>query len=361
MLDLVLEKDHNGFMLTLPPAERPHLATAHLAAPKVGWRPSLDWLRNPSNMTLPQLAWQGSPLIGFAMGTTAATAVASGLFFVVLQPHTPSVASDMRSELTQEIATAKAPTEFVAQAGATNMPEAAPSPSPTAASLASTAGSPTDKVYAYQLALSQGFLKKAVDLSQQTRTDQTQTQRSAILQSLDQALEAVNKAIELDAAEGAGFLIRARIYKTAAVIKPELGAKSEQDLVIARALGVDANLLGTDTSILEFLPTQQAQNLAGAPVIADAEEGKAASISGTTSGNSSSGRVTLGAGATTLAISYPGLKATESLRIDVVNRAQNTGNVLFSVVKRVDGQGFTIQASKALENNIELEWRAIHE
>jgi hypothetical protein len=352
-----------SFVLILPPAERPVLHTSHLVVPRAGRHFSFDWLKYPDKLTLPQIEWKTTPVFGFAVGTTTATLVASGLFFTVLQPHTPGLKDAQRTELTQEIAAARAPSSFVAQASANNM-ESIPSPSPTTAELASAApaaGSPTEKVYAYQLALSQGFLKKAVDLSQQSRTSQTETQRNAILQSLDQALQAVNKAIELDPAQGAGFLVRARIYKTAAVIKPELNTNSEQDLVIARALGVNANLLGTDTSILEFLPTEQANNLAGTPVIADAEEGKQASVSGTSTGNASTGKVVLAQGQTTLTINYPGLKPTESLRIDVLNRAQNTGNALFSVVNRVDGQGFTIQSSKPLENNIELEWRAIHE
>lgn len=352
-------------MLTLPPAERPILQTAHLAAPQAGMRFSFDWFKNPGSFTLPQLEWKTTPAFGFALGTTTATVLATTLFFTVLQPNTPGMSDTERTQLSQEIASARAPSNFVAQASATALPEAAaPSPSPTTAELASTApttGSPTEKVYAYQLALGQGFLKKAVDLSQQSRTGQTDTQRNAILQSLDQALQAINKAIELDPAQGAGFLVRARIYKTAAVIKPELSANSEQDLTIARALGVNANLLGTDTSILEFLPTEQATNLAGAPVVADAEEGNQTTVTGSSAGNASTGRVTLAAGQNTLTINYPGLKPTESLRIDVLDRAQNTRNALFSVVNRVDGQGFTIQSSQPLENNIELEWRAIHE
>lgn len=351
-------------MLTLPPAERPILHTAHLAVPQTGWHFSLNWLKRPETLTLPQMEFKGSPLFGFAIGTTTATAIASLAFFTVLQPHPPGLKDAQRSELTQEIAAARAPSNFVAQANAQTVPEVMPTPSPTTAELTSaapTAGSPTEKVYAYQLALGQGFLKKAVDLSQQSRTGQTETQRTAILQSLDQALQAINKAIELDPAQGAGFLVRARIYKTASVIKPELNTNSEQDLTIARTLGVNANLLGTDTSILEFLPTEQATNLAGAPVVADAEEGNNTTVAGSSSGNASTGRVTLAQGQTTLTISYPGLKATESLRIDVVDRTQNSGNALFSVVNRADGQGFTIQSSKPLENNIELEWRAIHE
>ncbi len=373
-LDLLVWNSHNGCMLTLPPSELPTLQTHNLVVPRSRWLLSLDWLRHPEKLTLPQRDWNTSPVFGFALGTTTATIVATALFFTVLQPRTPGLSDDLRSELTQEIAAARAPSSFLADASAAELPEVIPSPSPVAipslesapvaAELASSAppvGSPTEKVYAYQLALSQGFLKKAVDLSQQSRNSQTENQRNAILQSLDQALSAANKAIELDAAQGAGFLVRARIYKTAATLKPELNTNSEQDLIIARALGVNAHLLGTDTSILEFLPTQQATELASAPIIADAEEGNATTVSGSSTGNTAQGRITLAAGQTTLAVSYPALKATQSLRIDVVNRAQNSGNALFSVVNRVDGQGFSIQSSKPLENNIELEWRAIHE
>lgn len=349
-------------MLSLPPTEHPSLSTNHLVEPQSGWQSSLHWFKKPHLPTLSVKEWRSTPVFGFALGTLLATSATSTLAFQLLQPNPPALTEKNESSYSKELASAQAPSTFLAQAE-TTLDTTTPSPSPLAAELVSApaANSPTEKVYAYQVVLAQGFLKKAVDLSQQSRNSQTENQRTAIMQSLDQALQAVNKAIELDPTQGAGFLIRARIYKTATVLQPELAAKSEQDLLIARTLGVNSELLGTDTSALELLPTEQAQNLASAPVIADAEEGTQTNVTSNFQGNALSGKTTLAAGQTLIQVAYPELKATQSLRVDVIDKSQNPSHILFSIVNRVDGQGFTIQASRAPENNIDLEWRAIHE
>lgn len=353
-------------MLTLPPAERPHLMTGHLVAPQEGWSFSRELLQKLTSKGLPTGTWHVSPLLTFGAGTGVSAAVLTLGFFVFLQPHPPALAQASRDQVAQEVASAKAPSTL-AQAQKEETPAQAelvaanPSPSPVAADLVASLSTPEEKVYAYHLALAQGFLRKAVELSQQTKELQNEETKKNILSSLEQALQAANKAIESDARQGAGFLVRARIYKTAAAVKPELSTQSDQDLTIAKALGINAALFGNDTSLLEYLPTQQATNLAGAPVVADAEEGNQTQVSDSSTGNGTQGRVTLPAGSTTVSVSLPTLKSTQSLRVNPADPAANRTNALFSITQRVDGQGFTIQSSQTLSSNLELEWRAIDE
>lgn len=348
-------------MLTLPPAEQAYLHTSHLVEPQ----PSVWWQKISQRFQQPHHSIHVSPVLTFLVGCGLSAVTLTGGALAIMQPRQPTLAESARQEVATALESAKAPSNFIADAQAaapsplpTPSPETLASPSPTA-QLASALNSPEEKVYAYHVALAQGFLQKAIDLSQSTKNAQGEQEKQQILQSLEQALQAVNKAIEGDARQGAGFLVRARIYKTAAVVKPELNGKGDQDLTIARALGVNAALLGSDTSLLEYLPTQQATEMAGLPVVADAEEGNTTTVVDTSAGNAEQGRITMLAHSESLQVSFPGLKPTHSLRVNPVDPALNRANILFSITKRQDGQGFTIQSSQPLSENLELEWRAI--
>lgn len=354
-----------GAMLNLPPTERPHIMTGHLVEPKKGWSFSEDFLSKLRSTSVPTGTWNVSPLVTFGLGTSASAAVLTLGFFVFLQPHQPALALDSRDEVAMAIEAAKAPTAVAQAMDATSdVTQAelasATSPSPNA-DLTASLSSPEDKVYAYHLALAQGFLKKAIELSQQTKSAQSESAKQEILSSLEQALQASNKAIEGNPRQGAGFLVRARIYKTAAVIKPELNTQGDQDLTIARTLGINTALFGGDTSILEYLPTQQATELAGMPVVADAEEGNDTEVSGSSTANGSQGRVVMKSGTDKITVAFPTLTAKQSLRVNPVDPSANRTNALFSIVQRVDGQGFTIQSSQTLPGDLELEWRAVDE
>ena len=337
-------------MPVLPPVEVAALHTSHLRqSASSSWRlPTFE---------LPQLATSWSDISRFA-----APGLASIVFTIaavmVLQPHSPQlssterdlVANTLEQETNAPIAAA-IPAELVSADNTTNN---------TSVQTTSTADSSTARQYLYHASLAQGFLAKAVQLSQQSsQTGQTDADRQNILSSLEQALQAVNQAIALDDKQGAGFLLRARIYKTASVIRPELTPYADQDLEIARGLGVDASLLAGNGDVLQLLPTEQATNLAGLPVVADVEEGQSTTVQTQAGANSNANQITMPSGWNTIFVSYPSLKASQTLRVDVVDQVQNRAHATFTVVSREEGRGFTISSSSPVQQDVLLEWRAI--
>jgi len=230
----------------------------------------------------------------------------------------------------------------------------------TQAELASSASNVKNKTYAYHLTLAQGFLKKAIDLSQNSQGAQSEGQKAEIKKYLDQSLESANKAIESDAREGSGFLVRARIYKTGAVLDPTLTELSDQDLQIARALGIDSNYLTEGQDVYDLLPTQQATDLAGAPIIADPESGNDSTVATETNDNSQTGTIIMPTGKTEITVNLPSLTAGQSIQVNSTPD-QDTAGATYMVKSQEVGTGFTIQSSQAVDHDVMIEWRVISE
>jgi hypothetical protein len=208
--------------------------------------------------------------------------------------------------------------------------------------------------YNYQLSLAQSFLKKAVDLSQ------TSSDYQSVLTTLEQALSAVNKAIDLDGRQGAGFLVRARIFKTASVIKPELAQASEQDLTIARTLGFDANQVNPQDP-LQYMPTEQATHTAGIPVVASPEETKAKTVGQTASNNVLTGEIVMAAHSQSVEVDFPTLQDSDQVRVSLKDGSTAPNNITVSVGSRTSGKGFTILSTEAPTSSLTLVWTVLRE
>ncbi len=327
-------------MSQLPPVETIQLATSHLQEPVV-----------PAAQSWSVGKWL--PHLGSNLAALAVIALPFG-FVWLSQPHSPqlqgtqptAVASYLNETVqATPLADAKAanPTPTTGTPLAINAPSTSPVP-------ISLTASEQPGTYAYQLSLSQGFLTKAISYSQETSQTQDETDRQAILTYLQQALDAANQAIDLDSTQGLGFLARARVYKTASAVKPEFTKLAEQDLNIARALGVNGDWVNSSNP-LQYLPT----------VVAAPEDAVANDLQTATATNAQSGRVTMPTGNRTLDVAFPELTPALALRVDVVDAQQNTSNAVFTVVSRREGQGFTIQSTVPVTADVELEWRAIME
>jgi hypothetical protein len=214
--------------------------------------------------------------------------------------------------------------------------------------------------YNYQLSLAQSFLKKAVELSQASGDHQTDHDRQSILTTLEQALSAANKAIDLDGRQGAGFLVRARVFKTASVIKPELAQASEQDLTIARTLGFDANQVNPQDP-LQYMPTEQATHTAGIPVVASPEETKAKTVGQTASNNVLTGEIVMAANSQSVEVDFPTLRDSDQVRVSLKDGSTAPNNITVSVGSRTSGKGFTILSTEAPTSSLTLVWTVLRE
>lgn len=366
--------------MSLPPLETASIQTAHLrdevpvtaqAAPLSNRSQAHRWL----SVSKATSSWRtnASPLI---MGALFLTILLPVGFLYLVQPRQPQLTPAQQQQMAMYLDENKQTQQLVANASAdnsdrdnyveatltgstaaTNSEDEDKEAASVAAQLADS-GKVKNKTYAYHLTLAQGFLRKAIDLSRDSQTAQTSQQQADIKKYLDQALASANQAIEADAREGSGFLVRARIYKTGAVLDPDLTELSDQDLQIARALGIDSNYLDQDDDIYDLLPTQQATELANAPIVADAEEGQDQTVSTSASANAESGTLQWTAGQETAQVEFPSLKAGQTIQVNPA-AGQDAGGASFYIKSQKEAEGFTIATTQAPANDITVEWRVI--
>lgn len=354
----------------LPPREIATIDTSLLHSPAPLWRDSLSqWLSYPGELVSDHFRpWMALSVV----------AILPLGFVLWAQPSTPQMRAHNEKMVSSYLAQQQQPANQVASAyqenpievaetdntvvaSAQETSEASTISDPVEAELASSSNvvlSSEQKAYRYHLTLAQGFLRKAIQTSQDTAGTQTAADQENILSYLDQALAAANSAIDLDPTNGLGFLLRARIYTTASAVKPELAAKGDQDRAIAQALGVqDVDILSE--SVLDQLPTEQATNLAGGPVIADAEEGTNATVQTETANNTQQGEIILPAGQVEVFVPFTALTDTMQVSVQVSPNSPSQPHTPLRVASRKSGQGFTIQSFNSLEEDVTLFWRVV--
>ena len=162
----------------------------------------------------------------------------------------------------------------------------------------------TNNSFEYEISLANGFLKKAVELSN-TAGEQTIEQKDMIIQLLGQAMEASNRAIKLNPNSPDGYTSRGRIYQVTSAVKPEMKTLADQDFEKAKQLGSPSPTSAPSTkNPLELLPTEQAQSKSTA-MIAGPEDGKKKeTVQGAAEQNAKRGTVTLEAGKSEVVVPY---------------------------------------------------------
>jgi len=345
-------------MSALPPSETPALRTFHLQEGEIIAHPSLQKDSSHGKFSLARFRFPSSlPISKGAIIGLAFLILPIGAAFA-LQPQTPKLSAAQKTEAEQLLAQQKNENEnLVANLDPTTSNSEDTDASLTEAELAG-AGDGENNSFNYYLTLSKGFLNKAIELSRSTAAAGTQSeeQKTEILANLEKALDNVNTAIDLDSRQGSAFLLRARIYKTASVIRPELAEKSEQDLQIARALGVDTAALDSSDP-LDYVPTQQADNGNGA-IVADAEEGSDSTVGSETNSNAQTGQAILQPGSDSVYVALPGLTSTMQLSVSPAGGTANAQGLTYTIQSRKEGKGFTIQSSAPVEQNVTLDWTA---
>lgn len=141
------------------------------------------------------------------------------------------------------------------------------------------------KVYQlnYYLSLSNSFANKATRLANDDPY-QSEEERLIIINTLNKALKAANKAIKYYPNQPDAYLIRAQLYQKIAHLYPEAKQAAQRDLSIANSLmdqnpsqdnskdsSQTPNLTAKDSNPLEYIPTEKA-SLAQNITIASPEE-----------------------------------------------------------------------------------------
>ncbi|HAV15476.1 MAG TPA: hypothetical protein DCX25_04035 [Candidatus Pacebacteria bacterium] len=206
----------------------------------------------------------------------------------------------------------------------------------------------------YELSLANGFLQKAVDLSNAT-TDQTPQDKETIVGYLNQALEAANRAMSLAPDDARGYSSRGRVYQAISAIKPEVKPLADSDFAKAQQLGAQNPTSAPETqNPTEYLPTQQAsENYALNSIIAGPQEQLSTTVTGQSDANAQKGHVALEAGKTDVVVSYPQVKDTTQL---YVTTDKNPDGVTLYVKNKEAGTGFTIGATAPPSAPLDITW-----
>jgi hypothetical protein len=207
----------------------------------------------------------------------------------------------------------------------------------------------------YELSLAQGFLKKAVALSN-SATTQTVQDKQQIIEYLNEALDASNRAVSLAPEDARAYSTRGRIYQATAAIKPEMKSLADKDFAKAKDLGSsNPTASATTKNPVELLPTEQAQNTSAAQaMIAAPEEEKQQTTATTATSNTLKGTVELTAGKTEVFVSNTTI--TDTTQIVVTAKTSDT-NVF--VKQKQTGKGFTIGTTSAPPSNVEVSWKIV--
>lgn len=220
--------------------------------------------------------------------------------------------------------------------------------------VADTQGATQSNDLNYELSLANGFLQKAIDLSNST-TDQTPQDKETIVGYLNQALEAANRAMSLAPDDARGYSSRGRVYQAISAIKPEVKPLADSDFAKAQQLGAQNPTSAPETqNPTEYLPTQQAsQSYAMNSIIAVPQEESLTTVTGESDANAQKGHVTLEAGKTDVVVSYPQVKDTTQL---YVTADRNPDGVTLYVKNKEAGTGFTIGATAAPSAPLDITW-----
>lgn len=216
---------------------------------------------------------------------------------------------------------------------------------------AKLAAANNDKGVEYELSLSSGFLRKAVQLSNST-TNQTAEEKNRIIGLLNQALEAANRAIQSAPNDARAYTTRGRVYQATSVVKPEMKAMADADFAKARELGASAPTApAAPANPMELLPTEQA-NAQQTAMIAGPNGAVRQTVAGTTSDNANKGTVTLQSGEKEIVVAFPGLKADTKVYV----QAEGNSTATFYVKNKEAGKGFTIAATEAVNTSTNITW-----
>lgn len=272
-----------------------------------------------------------------------------GAYGIIRAAETLKLGQGLTSPIAEEtsstqVTRAQAPAETqgsvqTAQAGQTAQAEIAPVSQP--------------QNFAYEVSLANGFLKKAVDLSNASAT-QTVEEKDMIVQLLNQALEAANRAITMDSNSPTGYTSRGRIYQTTSVIKPEMKLLADQDFAKASALGaINPTQAPSTKNPMELLPTEQAAGTSTAMIAAPDDSKTQKTIQSETGKNAKRGTVTLGTGKSEVFVPYTQVRDTTQL---YVIAEKNPENLTLYVKNKEASNGFTI-ASTAIPNSpLDITW-----
>lgn len=199
---------------------------------------------------------------------------------------------------------------------------------------------------AQQLILTaQAYLEKAIQVSQ--KDPQTERDRQQIIDLLNTSLQHANQAVSQTPQNPQAYLVRARILASSQSIRDDALQLAQKDLETAQSLSGGQKIqLPTDVDLLDYTPTQQAQqdqNL----IIAAPQESTSSSTQ--TESNVIKYDATLPAGETQTTIENPQIKSNSYLYLIP------SSNATLFVKSKAAGQA-TIATNQAPKQDLDFQY-----
>jgi hypothetical protein len=215
-----------------------------------------------------------------------------------------------------------------------------------------------EKIYNldYYLHLAKSFLAKATRLANDN-SSQTEIDKAKIINTINQALDAANKAVKYYPKSAEPYLLRAQIWQKVEHLMPEAKENKEKDLKTAsQILGKPDPDIPQENQAqpLDFIPVQKAQEQSNI-IIAEPNQEKVKEDTQTKTGiNANKGEATIKASQTQIKITTN--KLTEKSLIYTKPQTQTENQTLY-IKSRNNKEGwFIISIQKPIEKDITFTW-----
>ncbi len=229
------------------------------------------------------------------------------------------------------------------------------SPLPKGELAQNTTPTPTEpqKTPSELINLAQNYLDKAFTIAK--TSNQTQDQKTKILENLDKSLNLTTQAISQDPRNPNGYILRAQILTAVSGQNPQALTQAQKDLEIAQSLSQGQSItLPKTINPINLLPDQQA--IASSDLILAApEDASESTTSSQVASNSFTTKVTISANQTELLVKDA--RITPNSYIYLIPETK-TNNSIF--VKSKDQAQFTIATSTPATTDLVLNYYIIN-
>ncbi|MFH2019371.1 MAG: hypothetical protein ABII80_02060 [bacterium] len=217
---------------------------------------------------------------------------------------------------------------------------------------------PDKQPLAYYLAGSQEYLKRARETSRALGQNQTESDKRKILAFLNQSLSLANNAVLFYPDNPEGYLTRASLFETLAVLDPSATQKASSDRALAARLGKTDGTPIAPSDLIEYAPLEEASLLDRVAIALPGDETVPLNIE--EKDNTTKGSVVIPTGQTEITISSPEITPDRLVYFTPTGNTQNETLTMKSKNTCAPTPSctpsFTLSLSAPLPHNLSIDW-----
>lgn len=209
--------------------------------------------------------------------------------------------------------------------------------------------------FAQSVNLAQNYLSKAFDLSR--NQNQSETDKKAIIASLNQSLSQATNSINLAPNNPEGYLLRAQVLTAISKINPQAASLAKQDLELAAKLANDKNVvLPKAINPVNLIQDEQAASISSVFIAAPNQDATPSAGNTSTSSNANQKRFILPAGQTEMTIKDSLVGANSFIYLVPVDNHN-----LVVALKNKSVGNFTVSLDSPAAQDISVDYFVINE